>query len=201
MTRLKPLIDWSPNRYDRLSKNYDKYARWFFPVGNKGREKVLSDLSRGRILDVACGTGTLLDKTEKAGLFCVGIDTSRGMLNESRRKAPTAMLVQASFYALPFAKETFNYVVETNAVSGVGIDAKNVLSEMLRACQQGGEIRIGDYGRANRKTFLRSLLEKIGILVGDYPHDYSELFESLGYQPEIEDIAWGGMYKYIKVTK
>jgi hypothetical protein len=38
-------------------------------------------------------------------------------------------------------------------------------------------------------------------LIGDYPHDYSTLFQSLGYKAELEDLAWGGMYKYIKVVK
>jgi ubiquinone/menaquinone biosynthesis C-methylase UbiE len=199
MKKLKPLIDWSPSRYDRLAKNYDKYARWFFPIGDIGRERVISDLSEGYILDVACGTGTLLEKAHQRGLTCLGIDTSRGMLEETKKKVPQADLVQASFYALPFAKDQFDYVVETNAVSGADIDAQEVLSEMLRVCCPGGEIRLGDYGKSERKGFWYRILEYVGVLIGDYPHDYQALFGNMGYQAEVENLGWGGLYKFIRV--
>jgi ubiquinone/menaquinone biosynthesis C-methylase UbiE len=201
MAKLKPLIDWSPRRYDRLSKNYDRYASWFFPIGDLGRDKVLEGLRSGRILDLACGTGTLLEKADQAGLQCYGIDTSWGMLIESKKKVPEANLVQASFYALPFSVGVFDAVVETNAVSGADIEAEIVISEMLRVSRTGGAIRLGDYAKSSRSGFWYRFLEKMGILLGDYPHDYQALFESLGYTAELEDLAWGGMYKYIKVVK
>jgi ubiquinone/menaquinone biosynthesis C-methylase UbiE len=199
MTKLKPLIEWSPARYDRLAKNYDRFAAWFFPIGDIGRERVISGLEKGLLLDVACGTGTLLEKARQAGLGHVGIDTSWGMLTETKRKTPTALVVQASFYALPFAKDQFDFVVETNAVSGADIHADEVLREMLRVGNTGGEIRLGDYGKTDRKAFWYRILEKIGILIGDYPHDYPELFRGLGYEAEVENLAWGGMYQYIRV--
>ena len=199
--KLKPLIDWSPKRYDRLSKNYDRYAAWFFPIGDLGREKVLEGLRTGAVLDVACGTGTLLEKAHQVGLNCFGIDTSWGMLWESKKKVPEANLVQASFYALPFIRDSFDFVVETNAVSGADIEAEAVLSEMLRVCKDQGEVRMGDYGKSSQKGFWYSLLEKIGILFGDYPHDYPALFKSLGYPVEVEDLGWGGLYKYIRAEK
>lgn len=201
MKKLKPLIDWSPTRYDRLAKNYDTFARWFFPIGDVGREKVIDGLDSGSILDVACGTGSLLEKAHPAGLISFGIDTSQGMLMEAKKKVPGVNLVQASFYALPFSEGAFDAVVETNAVSGADIDAKIVLSEMLRVCRTDGVVRLGDYGKSSRSGFWPGLLEKIGVLIGDYPHDYQALFESLGYTAEFEDLAWGGMYKYIQVRK
>jgi len=201
MTKLKPLINWSPERYDRLSKNYDRFAAWFFPIGDIGRERVLSGLRSGRILDIACGTGTLLEKAHQAGLECYGIDTSWGMLTETKKKVSAAEVVQASFYKLPFRKDQFEYVVETNAVSGADINAMDVLQEMLRVCAKEGEIRIGDYGKANRKSTWWRILEIIGILIGDYPHDYPVLFRELGYEAAVEKLGWGGMYQYIQVNR
>ena len=201
MAKLKPLIDWSPARYDRLAKNYDRFAAWFFPIGDIGRERVLSGLDKGLLLDVACGTGTLLEKARQTGLVYVGIDTSWGMLTETKRKIPAAPVIQASFYALPFAKGKFDIVVETNAVSGADIHADEVLREMLRVCNTGGEVRLGDYGKSDRKGLWYRMMEKIGILVGDYPHDYLELFRRLGYEADVEYLAWGGMYQYIRVIR
>jgi ubiquinone/menaquinone biosynthesis C-methylase UbiE len=197
MFKLKPLIDWSPSRYDNLSKNYDLYARLFFPIGDEGRDKVLSGLESGRILDIACGTGVLLTKARAQGLDCIGMDNSWGMLQETRKKEPNMPLVQASFYELPFVNDCFDYVLETNAVSGVDIEAEKVLEEMIRTCNKGGEIRLGDYGRSKERSWWFRLLEGIGILFGDFPHDYKKVFDSLGYQAEVEELGWGGMYQLI----
>jgi ubiquinone/menaquinone biosynthesis C-methylase UbiE len=201
MPRLKPIIKWTPALYDRLAKRYDRVARWLFPIGERGREKVVSGLASGRLLDVACGTGTLLEKAQRAGPVCFGIDTSRGMLLETRKKVPSAHVVQASFYALPFAEGQFDYVVETNAVSGAEIDAEPILREMLRVCATGGEIRLGDYGKSGREGFWVGLLEQVGVLIGDYPHDYKAIFSSMGVEVEMEKLGWGGMYQYLCAGK
>ncbi len=201
MPRFKPIIQWTPALYDRLAKRYDLAARWLFPIGERGRERVVSGMTLGALLDVACGTGTLLEKAVRAGLACFGIDTSWGMLLEVKKKAPEAQVVQASFYALPFAEGVFDYVVETNAVSGAEIDAGPVLREMVRVCAAGGEVRIGDYGKSGRQGFWVRALEKVGILIGDYPHDYEGLFCSLGLEPVRESLGWGGMYQYLQVDK
>jgi ubiquinone/menaquinone biosynthesis C-methylase UbiE len=199
MGKRKSVIKWTPTLYDRLSKYYDRLARWLFPIGDVGRERVVTGLEIGSLLDIACGTGTLLEKAHQNGLQCTGIDTSRGMLLEVRKKVPGVNIVQASFYALPFAENQFDYVVETNAVSGVDIDAIDVLHEMGRVCAHGGEIRIGDYGKSDRTGIGYRFMVWIGILIGDYPHDYQGLFRSVGYEAEVEELGWAGVYQFIRV--
>jgi ubiquinone/menaquinone biosynthesis C-methylase UbiE len=201
MPKLRPLIHWTPSLYTWLSRHYDRLAGWLFPIGDLGRERVIADLGAGRLLDVACGTGTLLEKAHRKGLRCVGVDTSWGMLQEARKKVPAADLVQASFYALPFAEGQFEHVVETNAVSGVEIDAHVVLKEMVRVCADGGEVRLGDYGASGREGVWFRGFEALGILFGDYPHDYRALFAELGYEAEIEELGWGGMYQYVRAKQ
>jgi hypothetical protein len=89
-------------------------------------------------------------------------------------------------------------VVETNAVSAAEVDATVVLGEMARVCASGGEIRIGDYGRSEQQGFWLGWIETIGILIGDYPHDYKGLLEAMGYQVDVEELGWGGMYQFIR---
>jgi len=50
--------------------------KFFFPFGEKGREKIVEKLTSGSVLDEACGTGTLLELAGKKGLECLGISTS-----------------------------------------------------------------------------------------------------------------------------
>ena len=201
MPGLKPIVRWTPSLYDALSRVYDHLAQWLFPIGDVGRERVVSGLVSGRILDIACGTGTLLEKAHQNGMQCIGVDTSRGMLQEARKKVPEAGLVQASFSALPFAEDQFDYVVETNAVSGVEIDATAVISEMTRVCADGGEIRIGDYGTSGREAFWLRLFVVVGSLVGDYPHDYKRLLSAMGHKVDLEELGWGGMYQFIRARR
>ena len=47
-------------RYNRLAKQYDLFMRVSFPVGEKGRDRIVERLNTGSVLDVACGTGTLM---------------------------------------------------------------------------------------------------------------------------------------------
>jgi ubiquinone/menaquinone biosynthesis C-methylase UbiE len=153
------------------------------------------------VLDVACGSGAVLKMASDADCSCYGSDLAEGMVVEAKKKVPDGEFRVASFYELPYEDDTFDYVVETNAVSGVGIEVEKVISEMIRVCKPGGCILIGDYCKAPKESVWTGFMEWIGILIGDYPHDFQAIFEELGYQPEVEYLGWSGMYQFIKVIK
>jgi hypothetical protein len=39
-----------------------------FPIGGEGRKRIVEKLGSGAVLDVACGTGTLLEMADEKGL-------------------------------------------------------------------------------------------------------------------------------------
>jgi ubiquinone/menaquinone biosynthesis C-methylase UbiE len=194
-------IHWTPSLYNKISKVYDLAARLFFPIGKKGHLKVIEAMREGSILDVACGTGTLLAMASQIGMCCYGVDTSKGMLSQAYDKVPQANLRLASFYEMPFSDSSFDYVVETNAVSGVEIEAERVLKEMIRVCKVGGEIRIADYAKPPRPSGLSKFMERMLIWVGDFAYDYKRTFGEFGYDPDVEILGWNGMYQFIRVKK
>jgi hypothetical protein len=51
--------------------------------------------SAERVLDVGCGTGTLLEAATNAGADVVGVDISPAMVEAARRRVPTATVVTA----------------------------------------------------------------------------------------------------------
>ena len=51
--------------------------------------------SARRVLDIGCGTGTLLDAAVAAGADAVGVDISPAMVEAARRRVPTATVVTA----------------------------------------------------------------------------------------------------------
>ncbi|MEP7048627.1 MAG: class I SAM-dependent methyltransferase [Ilumatobacteraceae bacterium] len=55
--------------------------------------------SSQRVLDVGCGTGTLLEAAAAAGADAVGVDISEPMVEAARRRVPTASVVVADAQA------------------------------------------------------------------------------------------------------
>ena len=201
MKRLTLAGIWTPATYDRLSKYYDSLAGLLFPGIEGTQERVLRDLSAGSILDVGCGTGTLLSVAHAHGLECHGLDTSVGMLQQARSKIPGAALTRGSYYQLPFPDGCFDFVLETNALGGVAIDVPSALSEMLRVCKAGGEVRIVDYAPPPKEAWTHRLLRGLGILIGDEPQDFSGILNELGCEAEVESRGGHGMYQFFRVEK
>ena len=186
--RTQPKV-WTKKTYNRLAKYYDLFMRVSVPVGEKGRERIVERLSTGSVLDVACGTGTLLDLAHEKGLECYGIDNSQGMLNQARDKVPSAELKMASYYEIPYQDGRFDYVVATNALSGTYIDARRVLSEMIRVCKSGGGVYIAEWPKAATETLIERLMVWLASLSEDAPKDYQAIFVGLGYEPDVEVLS------------
>lgn len=197
---MKPLLRWTTRVYDGLAGWYDWLDRWVFSVGRQGRTAVLKGLPPGRLLDVGCGTGDVLAAVHANGRVCVGVDTSAGMLAEARKKTGGGvLLVQASFYQLPFQGGSFPVVVETNSFSAADVAAGRALDEMLRVCAAQGEVRLADYAPPPGRSLTR--WERIlWVLGGDFPHDYVSLLEMRGCKAVVQVLA-GNMYQYIRARK
>ena len=186
--RTQPRI-WTTKTYNRLSRYYDKFMKYFFPIGEIGREKIVEKLTSGSVLDVACGTGTLLEMAKKKGLECYGIDLSEGMLAQAKGKIPDVEVRQASYYEIPYPEESFDYVVATNALSGDFIDARKVLIEMIRVCRSGGWIYIAEWPKAPENTPAERLVVWFASLNDDAPKDYLEIIQEMGYEPEVDVLS------------
>ena len=191
------LIKWTTETYNWVSGVYQRVFDALFPLSIEGRKRVVRDLPEGTLLDVACGTGILLDRAHKKGYTCAGIDLSDGMLRQAQKLNGEFNLVRGSFYDLPFREKAFTTVSSTNAISGEGIDAVRVLGEMLRVAR--GQLRVVDYVKPDEETLWNRFLMWLGRLIGDQPNDYHALFKELGYQAHTEQIGHP-MYKYIQVN-
>ena len=78
-----------------MSESFYRNARLYdlmFPAGPQVRFYVEeARRARGRVLELACGTGRVLLPIAAEGLECVGLDLSPEMLAEARRKALRTM--------------------------------------------------------------------------------------------------------------
>jgi SAM-dependent methyltransferase len=97
------------------SKNAGQRARAKLERGLLAR--ALGGAPRGKLLDVACGTGRLSTFLKTFATSYTGLDASQQMLGEAKRAHPEAgEWVRGDATRLPFAKGSFDVVVTTRFV-------------------------------------------------------------------------------------
>lgn len=134
-------------QYGREARRYD--ARWEGYLRGT-LEPTLARLGEGpgpRLLDVACGTGILLDEVARRWptVEAWGVDASPEMLRLARSRLPaSAGLVLGDVHRLPFADAAFHTVTSTSALHHWP-RPERALGEMARVTRPGGRLVLTDW--------------------------------------------------------
>lgn len=132
--------------YDRTAPEYD--SRWSDYIRATRRETVrrFPDESPGRVVDVGCGTGSMLAHLEQHEDIpsLVGVDLSSGMLAEANGNLSRAHLIQGSAGALPIDEDTADWVVSCNSFHFFP-DPARFLHEAYRVLRPGGRLIVTDW--------------------------------------------------------
>ena len=97
-------------------------------------------------LDLACGQGRHSAVLQRLGYDVVAMDVSRAGLSYARTAAPGAMLVQADVDAWPFARESFDLVVQVDFLE------RRIFPELVASLRPGGALLLDTFlhhGRPN----------------------------------------------------
>lgn len=138
--------------YDSIANEYERKL-WFDQsiLGIARLRKQLMSRARGKILDVACGTG-LNFPLFAPGSDITAIDFSPGMLEIARQNASqlglNVNLAVMDAQKLDFADESFDTVVSTLSTCTFP-DPIAALREMRRVCRPGGEILLLEHGHSS----------------------------------------------------
>lgn len=130
-------------RFDRWAPTYDqdRLQRCFFgPVHARTLALVTGlGVQPQRILDIGCGTGTLLTLLSRRfpAASLAGADPAAGMIRAARQAGVPAALAQANAGALPFAGSAFDLVTSTVSFHHWG-DQRGGLAEVGRVLAPGG---------------------------------------------------------------
>jgi SAM-dependent methyltransferase len=159
--------------YYPLAPLYDKISQYgFLGQWAKWQQAVLPRIQGKRVLEVGCGTGSLLKTLLERGYRAYGLDASPAMLKPARKKLERAgfkgRLVRAKVQRLPFPDNSFETVVSTFPTSYIMSPAS--LREIQRVLYPGGRLVMVDtamlkpYNRRSR--FLMGLYGLVGVWGG-----------------------------------
>lgn len=143
----------APLRFDALTPIYDAVVRATVPE-DAFRDRVVEEADVGpgdRVLDVGCGTGSLLSAMVEEAPRCrtVGLDPDPAALAHAREKLPVEQvaLVRGTGTDLPFPDGTVDRVVSTLALHHLAEPAKReTLAEIRRVLSPDGRFVLGDWG-------------------------------------------------------
>ncbi|HEY1293744.1 MAG TPA: class I SAM-dependent methyltransferase [Chloroflexota bacterium] len=114
--------------------------------------------ARGKkVLEVGVGAGTDFIQWVRAGASAFGIDLTEEAIEHTRQRLMvdglrSNDLCVADAEALPYASNTFDIVYSWGVIHHTP-DTERALSEIVRVCQPGGQIRIMIYNRHSLLAF------------------------------------------------
>ena len=130
---------------DRYDRHYDRSrGRCYHTHLSRHIMEVLP--KTGLLLDIGCGTGLFVEKYVMECGTAVGIDISRGMIRQARRRCKGSELVIGTGEAIPFSDASFDAIASLLAFSYMR-NPQGMLNEAFRVMKPGGTIAICTLGK------------------------------------------------------
>ncbi|HLC57594.1 MAG TPA: class I SAM-dependent methyltransferase [Candidatus Nanoarchaeia archaeon] len=115
-------------------KAYDKIASLYASYKSEKLlqyqlNKFISLLKGKKILDAGCGTGRDVDYFNEEGVEAVGIDISKGMLEEAKKRVPGGKFIHMDFSKTKFPDNSFHGIW---CMASLGDVTKDDISKVLK---------------------------------------------------------------------
>lgn len=150
---IETFTELAPRYEEVVNAELNRFWGWSYAAFVNQLIQMTPVSERGRMLDLATGTGVIPRKVISEGLsqnLIHGLDITRSMLVRAKRKAiaeeiqDQVHLVCASAMEIPYACESFDLV--TCALATHHMDVRRLLAESSRILAKGGMLSIADVG-------------------------------------------------------
>ncbi len=143
-------VKWTKEKINNLWEIYETYPEFvstkFLPDElyiNLLRVVKKFIKPKSKILDVGCGTGTLLNLLLKNGYKCYGVDISEKNILQLKQKFPEINFVQGSITKIPFPESYFDCIFVTEILEHLlEEDLVSGLKENKRVLKPQGKLII-----------------------------------------------------------
>jgi len=178
--------------YNELAFTYD-WVSWGTSLGQwrAWQRRALPRLPRGRVLEMAHGTGDTLLDLAQAGFAPVGLDLSPAMSRIARRKLARRGLavpqVRGRAQALPFAAGAFPAIVALFPTEYIVDPA--ALAEFARVLQPGGRVVFVPTARITGGRWLQRLAAWLFAVTGQsgpWPPEVEGRYRAAGLRARLE---------------
>ena len=133
--------------WEEMAPRYDRDIQFWEKVQFGGGREWIGARAKGRVLEVAVGTGRNFDVYSR-GVEITGVDLSPNMLDIARRHATDLDLEVdlrvAAAEALPFEDDSFDTAVCTLSLCTIPDPAASI-AEMKRVLRPGGQLLLLDH--------------------------------------------------------
>ena len=179
--------------FERIAPRYDLMNRVLtFGMDQRWRRALVAwlELPKGaRVLDLATGTGDLVEWLAASGARPIGADLACAMLKLAAARNPGRPFLQADGAALPIASQSVDAVTCGFALRNFS-DLDGVLRECARVLRPGGQLAILEVDRPAlpgvrelHGLYFRHVVPRIGAWLSD-AQAYRYLPESTAFLPE-----------------
>ncbi len=209
--------------FDDIAPTYDTANRVMSMGVDRSWRKKACDLAYGyynkksidKIVDVACGTGDMMDYWQKRAknsgvevLEIVGVDPSVGMLGVAKKKFPNFTFHEAKATNIPLGSGTADMLSITYGIRNV-VERKEALAEFNRVLKSGGLVVILEFMKNENPSFfgrirdfyLNKILPYIGAAISKNLEAYVYLPNSIegfltvdAMKNELEDAGFEMLY-------
>jgi ubiquinone/menaquinone biosynthesis C-methylase UbiE len=194
------------NAFDQLAARYASvydFAIMFLPLWGSRLVKAIPHIKGPRVLEVSFGTGFLM--SQYANRFdTTGLDYSAHMMEATRqrlaRRGLSAKLVQGDAHAMPFADNSFDCLINSDAFT-LYADPVKAMSEFYRVLAPGGRLILLEYNYPKQKSWMGDRIMILPKLLGMPFRDFDALLSGAGFKYEDVPVGLAGMLHMYLGTK
>lgn len=152
-----------------IAARYDLITRLLSFGRDQSWKREVVELARvgpnDRVLDLACGTGDLAERSAALGARVVGLDLTLRMLVLAEQRRPNSQLVAADMCNLPIAGEAFSVVTVGYGLRNVP-DLPAALGEIHRVLTPGGRVCALDFDKPESALVRAIYLGYLNVVGG-----------------------------------
>jgi len=133
------------NFYNSIADDFDNIMNMYDT--NRRIEVIFNDflgsenLKDKLLLDAGCGTGLFTKKAIEREAKVTSIDIAPKLVELTKKKNPATNAIEASLLELPFADNTFDYVISSDVIEHTS-NPYNATKELIRVLKPEGKICI-----------------------------------------------------------
>jgi len=173
---------WDPqSAYDQAARGYDQWSwqRVWREVEGSGIERALPTAGSHRILDIGCGTGSLLRRIHnhyRGDAELVGLDVSSGMLEQARLKfaRETVEFIHGDLLQTRFKPASFDAVFMCRVASHLA-NLEPYFDAISNVLRPGGILVLSDVHNGHPYECTRLPVDGYKISVKTHKHAPAEI--------------------------